>query len=131
MHVSDCGSGRSGVIGDARDMAIPDQPSVMVTYQLLTERACHLVSSLKFERLPTPVVIVASALLLLQVDPPHGWDVQPLLDATIGVAALARADSKAIAHIHVYMYMHGSWQMRLRVRRASQPTIRPDKRGEL
>ena len=39
MRVSDRGSGRSGAIGDARDMAIPDQPSVTVTSQLLTERA--------------------------------------------------------------------------------------------
>ena len=39
MRVSDRGSGRSGAIGDAADMAIPDQPSVTVTTQLLTERA--------------------------------------------------------------------------------------------
>ena len=39
MRVSDRGSGRSGAIDEAADIAIPDQPSVTVTSQLLTERA--------------------------------------------------------------------------------------------
>ena len=44
MRVDDRGSGRSGAIGEAADMAIPDQPSVTVTYQkLLTERASSYV----------------------------------------------------------------------------------------
>ena len=39
MRVSDCGSGRSGAIGEAADMTIPDQPSVTVTIQLFTQLA--------------------------------------------------------------------------------------------
>ena len=39
MRVSDRGSGRSGAIDEAADIAIPDQPSVTVTTQLFTERA--------------------------------------------------------------------------------------------
>ena len=39
MRVSDRGSGRSGAIDEAADIAIPDQPSVTVTSQLFTERA--------------------------------------------------------------------------------------------
>ena len=45
MRVGDRGSGRSGAIGDARDMTISDQPSVTVTYQLLTQLACPVGSS--------------------------------------------------------------------------------------
>ena len=43
MRVSDCGSGRSHAIDEEADMAIPDQPSVTVTTQLLTERAVYQV----------------------------------------------------------------------------------------
>ena len=39
MRVSDRGSGRSGDIGEAADIADSDQPSVTVTYQLLTQLA--------------------------------------------------------------------------------------------
>ena len=39
MRVSDRGSGRSGAIDEAADIAIPDQPSVTVTSQLFTQRA--------------------------------------------------------------------------------------------
>ena len=39
MRVGDRGSGRSGAIGEAADMTIPDQPFVTVTSQLLTQRA--------------------------------------------------------------------------------------------
>ena len=37
MRVSDRGSGRSGAIDEAADIAIPDQPSVTVTSQLFTQ----------------------------------------------------------------------------------------------
>ena len=39
MRVSDRGSGRSGAIDEAADIAISDQPSVTVTSQLLTRTA--------------------------------------------------------------------------------------------
>ena len=39
MRVSDRGSGRSGDIGEAADIADSDQPSVTVTYQLFTQLA--------------------------------------------------------------------------------------------
>ena len=39
MRVSDRGSGRSGAIDEAADIAISDQPSVTVTSQLLMQRA--------------------------------------------------------------------------------------------
>ena len=39
MRVSDRGSGRSGNIGEAADIALPDQPSVTVTSQLFTQLA--------------------------------------------------------------------------------------------
>ena len=42
MRVGDRGSGRSGAIDEAADIAISDQPSVTVTSQLLTERAIRL-----------------------------------------------------------------------------------------
>ena len=39
MRVSDRGSGRSGAIDEAADIAISDQPSVTVTIQLFTQLA--------------------------------------------------------------------------------------------
>ena len=39
LRVSDCGSGRSGDIGEAADIALSDQPSVTVTIQLFTQLA--------------------------------------------------------------------------------------------
>ena len=43
MRVSDRGSGRSGAIGEAADMAIPDQPSVTVTSHILTQLATFFI----------------------------------------------------------------------------------------